>query len=105
MRLLLSITIVLSATIVTAFPTNSLNEPKIDFFEEKLMPYFLANEIGNNELKDMFRIISNEIMEKERELSTKNVIIKNHLTEIKQMKRDISFIKHQGSIEPQTGIQ
>ena len=105
MILVLSIAVIFSVHIINAFPAASLKEPNIDFFEEKLMPYFRATEIGKNELRDMFRIISNEIMEKERELNAKNVIIEKHFTEINQMKRDIAVIKQYGSTEPPSNIQ
>ena len=105
MTLLFSIIIILSAHIISAFPTTSLNEPNIDFFAEKLMPYFRATEIGKNELKDMFQIISNEIMENERELNAKNGIIEKYLTEINQMKREIADIRQYGSFEPPSSIQ
>ena len=79
------IIIISFSTSINTFPTTSLDIPHNDFFEDKLMPYFRYNDIDKDGLKEMFQIISNEIMAKERELNAKNQIIEQKLVEFNNM--------------------
>ena len=102
---LLTRILLFSVYIITALPTSLLDDPNIDSFEQNVMRYFHDGDVGKDELRNMVRLISDTIIEKEIQLDNKNKLIGKNLREIAQMKNEITLIRKHQNTQPLSSIQ
>ena len=104
MILLLCVILAFSSKLLASQETSQ-DLPDDSFFNYKLMPYLHSNDIGRNELEEMFRLISGEIEEEGKELKAKEQLIEENVLEINQLNNEIVHLRQRNiPAEPLPGV-